>query len=152
MAREAADGQQPDRGPRVRVRAWIEWDGETFIGPGRAALLEEIDRHGSITRAAREVGVSYRTAWAWIRRMNRLASGRLVEASPGGRGGGGAALTPGGRAVLEAHRRLTRETAAFVDRMNRQIGDPREPGTRDQDSSTPIPSETHRRGSSRVKT
>lgn len=136
MARTPTERPREDRGPRVRVRAWIEWDGETFIGPGRARLLEAIDRLGSITRAALEVGVSYRTAWAWIDRMNRLASGRLVAASPGGRGGGGAVLTPAGRAVLQVHRRLVQEAAAFTERMDREVRSIGAPGEARQESSS----------------
>lgn len=115
-----ASGDAP-RGPRVNVRAWIEWDGQAFIGPGRAALLEGIERHRSITGAAQDVGVSYRTAWKWIGIMNRAASQPLVAAAPGGRGGGGASLTPTGQAALEAHRRLARGLDDFVRRMNAEL-------------------------------
>lgn len=122
--RPAKGPEAPDTescGPRVSARAWIEWDGEAFIGPGRAALLEGVERHGSITGAAQDVGVSYRTAWKWIGIMNRAASIPLVLAAPGGRGGGGASLTPAGRAALEAHRRLATGLEDFVARMNTEL-------------------------------
>lgn len=116
---ESAKGGR--RGPEVRVRAWIEWDGEAFIGPGRATLLDGIERLGSISKAAQELGVTYRTAWKWIGIMNRAANHPLVEAAPGGRGGGGARLTDTGRAVLEAHRRLATGLDAFVAAMNGEL-------------------------------
>ncbi|NMC70800.1 MAG: LysR family transcriptional regulator, partial [Myxococcales bacterium] len=58
------------------------------MGPGRAALLRAIRRHGSITVAARAVGIAYRTAWNWIQAMNAVAGRPLVAARPGGRHGG----------------------------------------------------------------
>ena len=111
----------PGTGPQVRARAWIEWEGEAFIGPGRAALLEGVRTHGSIAKAAQDVGVSYRTAWKWIGIMNRAARHPLVQAAPGGRGGGGATLTPTGVAALEAQHRLKKGLDAFVARMNREL-------------------------------
>jgi len=111
----------PLQEPHVRVRAWIAWDDSATVGPGRAALLEAIGRLGSITKAAQELHVSYRTAWKWIRMLNRAAGGPLVEAAPGGVGGGGARLTALGKAVLEAHRRLAEEVVLFVERANRVV-------------------------------
>ncbi len=108
-------------GPQVRARAWIEWEGQAFIGPGRAALLDGVRQHGSIAKAAQDVGVSYRTAWKWIGIMNRAARHPLVQAAPGGRGGGHASLTPTGVAALEAQHRLARDLDAFVERMNREL-------------------------------
>lgn len=113
--------EAPEDAPKVRVRAWLEWDDKAYIGPGRAALLEGVERHGSITKAALEMGVSYRTAWKWIRIMNRAARHPLVRAAPGGPGGGGAALTPTGKAVIEAYRRLTADVTAFVERVNSEL-------------------------------
>jgi molybdate transport repressor ModE-like protein/molybdopterin-binding protein len=80
------------------------------IEPRQLAFLRLIDSSGSMVAAAREAGISYRTASMWVRRANRLWGRRLVDRTHGGRGGGGAALTPEGRGVLrraaEVERRI----------------------------------------------
>ncbi|HTE52097.1 MAG TPA: TOBE domain-containing protein [Kofleriaceae bacterium] len=70
------------------------------IEPRQLAFLRLIESKGSMLGAAREAGISYRTAWLWVRNANRIWGRRLVDRTHGGRGGGGAALTPEGRAIL----------------------------------------------------
>jgi molybdate transport repressor ModE-like protein/molybdopterin-binding protein len=70
------------------------------IEPRQLAFLRLIDSRGSMLGAAREAGISYRTAWLWVRSANRVWGRRLVDRTHGGRGGGGATLTAEGRAVL----------------------------------------------------
>lgn len=88
--------------PRLRVLL----GSAIAVGPGKADLLEAIDRCGSISAAARALGMSYRRAWLLADTMNRCFRGDLVAAAPGGRRGGGAALTPLGREVLDRYRRM----------------------------------------------
>jgi molybdate transport system regulatory protein len=107
--------------PTVRSRAWLEWHGGSLLGQGRLALLESLGELGSISGAARAMGVSYRAAWRWIDAMNRVAGRPLVETSTGGRGGGGARLTPTGAAVLEAARRLNLRLDEFNQQMNQEL-------------------------------
>jgi molybdate transport repressor ModE-like protein/molybdopterin-binding protein len=75
-------------------------------------LLRAIDRSGSMSAAARELGVTYRTAWLWVRAMNRAWKKTLVARLRGGIGGGGAALTPAARALLETIERAEARLAA----------------------------------------
>lgn len=86
---------------QARFRMWIVW-GRITIGRGRADLLDAIARMGSISAAARTVGISYRAAWNWVEGLNADPDGPLVEATPGGRGGGGAQLTARGKQALAA--------------------------------------------------
>ena len=80
------------------------------VGPELAGLLLLVDKLGSIRRAASRLGLRYSTAWDLLRSAETGLGGPLVEASRGGRGGGGARLTGLGRLVLEEylafHRRL----------------------------------------------
>ena len=71
-------------------------------GADRIALLEAVDSTGSITAAAKRVGLSYRAAWDAVQVLNNLFAGPLVAAGPGGAKGGGAELTPLGRQVVKA--------------------------------------------------
>ncbi len=74
--------------------------------PQRIALLGHIAEQGSITRAAKAAGLSYKAAWDAIDELNNLAQKPLVERSVGGKGGGGAKLTAEGERVLRLYQRL----------------------------------------------
>ena len=74
--------------------------------PQRIALLQHIAEQGSITRAAKSAGLSYKAAWDAIDEMNNLAQRPLVERSVGGKGGGGARLSSEGERVLRLYQRL----------------------------------------------
>jgi molybdate transport system substrate-binding protein len=90
----------------VGLRAWVERDGHVILGKGRLELLEAIDRWHSISAAARQIGMSYRHAWLLVQGVNEAAGEPLVEAATGGRRGGGARLTPRGRAATAIFREL----------------------------------------------
>jgi molybdate transport system regulatory protein len=91
--------------PQVRVRVLA--DSLVAIGPGKADLLESIASTGSISAAARAMGMSYRRAWLLVGTMNSCFRSPLVTATKGGTEGGGAVLTPTGRKVLREYRKLS---------------------------------------------
>src|SRR5258707_11320016 len=76
------------------------------IGPGKIALLEAIRVQGSISAAARYLGMSYRRAWLLVEQINKSLSEPAVTAATGGASGGGAALTPVGGQVIELYRAI----------------------------------------------
>jgi len=76
------------------------------LGPGKFALLEAIATEGSITGAARKLGMSYRRAWLLVEALNEGFADPVVHASHGGRSGGGAALTEAGEEALALYRRI----------------------------------------------
>jgi molybdate transport system regulatory protein len=86
-------------------------------------LLAAIDRIGSINRAAKAVGLSYKGAWEIIERANNLSPRVLVATAIGGRHGGGTQLTPAGRELLGLFQRMQEEHRHFLDRLNRQLAD-----------------------------
>ena len=88
--------------PRVRVIA----GDQIALGPGKVDLLEEIDRSGSISKAARELGLSYRRAWILVDTMNKSFSSSLVKCFAGGEKGGGAHLTPLGKKMAKTYRAM----------------------------------------------
>ena len=88
--------------PRIRVIA----SDQIALGPGKVDLLEEIDRSGSISKAARELGLSYRRAWTLVDIMNKSFKSYLVEGSAGGKKGGGAQLTPLGKKMIKTYRAM----------------------------------------------
>jgi molybdate transport system regulatory protein len=92
--------------PEVRPRIRIVCGDEIALGPGKADLLSAIAEAGTIAGAARLLGMSYMRAWSLVRTMNHCFRAPLVDASRGGKTGGGAALTSTGRQVLALYRRM----------------------------------------------
>src|SRR5713101_6159055 len=90
----------------ARVKVSIVFESGARIGPGKAALLESIRDTGSISAAARDMGMPYKRAWLLLDSMNRAFREPVVEAVTGGTHGGGAILTPFGAAVLARYRRM----------------------------------------------
>lgn len=90
----------------LKLKAQIFCGDEPAMGPGKADLLEAIDRTGSISAAGRALGMSYRRSWLLVDSMNRCFADKLVEARPGGGAGGGARVSPTGHAVLAHYRAL----------------------------------------------
>ena len=84
------------------------------IGPGKIAVLEAIDREGSISAAGRALGMSYRRAWELVDAVNKVIGTAVVSTSPGGAGGGGAQLTDAGRALVADYRLIEREAHRAV--------------------------------------
>jgi molybdate transport system regulatory protein len=76
------------------------------FGHGKAKLLDAISKHGSISAAARNIGMSYRRAWLLTDSMNKDFKTTLVQPSLGGKGGGGAVLTEEGIKVLKLFRNM----------------------------------------------
>jgi molybdate transport system regulatory protein len=95
-----------EKGYAIKGRVWVEKDGELYLGGGRIILLERLDKMGSISAAARSMGLGYRNAWLWIDSMNRLAPSPLVEKAAGGSGGGYARLTKAGHNAVALYRKL----------------------------------------------
>ena len=96
---------------QLKLKAQIFCGDEPAIGPGKADLLEAIDREGSISAAGRAMGLSYRRAWLLVDSMNRCWIERLVETTAGGGAAKGARLTACGHAVLDGYRALERQLA-----------------------------------------
>ena len=101
----------------ARVRVSIVFESGARIGPGKTKLLESIRDTGSISAAARDMGMSYKRAWVLLDSINQAFIEPVVTAAPGGTGGGGAILTAFGTEVLERYRRILdrAETAATDD-------------------------------------
>jgi len=96
---------------------------KAFLGEDRIGLLEAIDRFGSISRAAREIGVSYKTAWDAVDAMNNAAERPLLHRAAGGHGGGGTVLTGEGKETVRLYRVLQGEHQRFLHRLGGRLGD-----------------------------
>jgi molybdate transport system regulatory protein len=101
----------------VSISFRVEFSPDCAVGPGKIALLERIDSSGSLSEAARKLRMSYRRAWLLLEDLNTSFQQPVAQMSVGGRGGGGASLTPFGAQLvasyraLEAHIRKRAQTA-----------------------------------------
>ncbi len=102
--------RKPGDSWNARPRWRLERGDEIALGPGKVDLLEAIENAGSISGAARELGMSYRRAWLLVETMNQCFRLPLVATTSFRRGG--ASLTDNGRAVLALYRRIERESRA----------------------------------------
>jgi molybdate transport system regulatory protein len=92
--------------PDTRLSIRLDLTSGDRIGPGKIALLEAIQATGSISAAARSLGMSYRRAWLLVEQINDSLQQPAVTAATGGRQGGGAALTPSGERVIALYRSI----------------------------------------------
>ena len=115
MIQEAANNYE------LRFRMWITGNNAHFLGNGRVRLLENIRDKGSITNAAKAMKMSYRQAWQMVEDMNRSAPAALVEKTLGGKGGGGAHITPAGEKAIRLFYTLEKKIEQFARELNNEI-------------------------------
>lgn len=102
----------------------VDADGGTFLEGSRVRLLEAIDELGSIAKAARDVPLSYKTAWDAINSMTALAGQPVVVRTIGGAGGGGSHLTEYGRRLVAFYRALESDYQTALVELAGHVGDP----------------------------
>jgi molybdate transport system regulatory protein len=90
----------------------VDFGRHRAVGPGKVLLLEAIRDEGSISQAARTLGMSYRRAWLLVDDMNRCFREPVVDAQPGGAEGGRATLTRMGATLVRNYRAIEAEAQA----------------------------------------
>ena len=100
----APKGKRPVPVPRpvMRLRIWLETEGGVIFGFGRAQLLENIERHGSLKKAAEHMGMSYRAAWGKIKKTEQVLGIRLIAKA--GSNKDGSRLTRSARNLMQKFR------------------------------------------------
>ena len=101
---------------QFRFRLWVDINDQKFFGPGRAELLQLIDETGSISKAAKSMGMSYKKAWGMITEMNERGKSPYVIAKPGGEKGGGAEVTPAGKVVIKAYEKIIYRINTIIEK------------------------------------
>lgn len=102
----------PSSAASIRIR--ISYGEHIAIGQGKADLLEAIGHAGSISAAARALGMSYRKAWLLVDEMNQCFRSPVVVTAKGGSRGGGAQVTALGEEALARFRQLQAKAAAAI--------------------------------------
>jgi molybdate transport system regulatory protein len=127
---------------RIRIRIYLG-DGHS-VGPGKVQLLEAVRELGSISAAARSLGMAYRHAWELIDDMNQCFRSPVVTGTSGGRAGGGATLTPFGEEVVRRFRsmekRARKAMARDVEALDREVAEAEAPARRSRPPAKRSPS------------
>ena len=107
---------------RIRTKIWIENDaGEQLLGQGRMKILDAIARTGSLSAAARDLGMSYRALWGKVRAIEQRLGLTLVKGTAGGSNHGGAELTDEARSYMERFARFNERAIEQVERLAAEL-------------------------------
>jgi molybdate transport system regulatory protein len=115
----------PDHHPHQKLvgRLTLETPIGAFLGGTRIRLLEAIDRHGSISQAAKTLPLSYKAAWDAVEDMNNLGDEPLVERSVGGAHGGGTIVTAYGKRMVAFYRAIEENYQELLERSAQSLGE-----------------------------
>jgi molybdate transport system regulatory protein len=102
-------------------KVWLAIANGSRLGHERLRLLDAISATGSISQAARNLGMSYKAAWDTVNAINNLADEPLVVRQAGGRHGGGTVVTPAGLQLIEVFREMEKEWTALLASMDRHL-------------------------------
>ena len=111
-SKPAAESRTRAPAPQLRFRMRVTQGDVIAVGPGKIALLEAVDKTGSITAAAKSLDMSYRRAWLLLDELNRSLRVAAVDSAKGGAAGGGSVLTREGRELIALYRRIEATAAA----------------------------------------
>lgn len=112
-----------DKDLETSAKLQLELSQNRFAGHGRIDLLRRIAETGSISQAAKSIGMSYKQAWDSVDAMNNLSAEPLVRRRTGGRHGGGTELTDEGRRLIAVYEAAEREHRRFLERLSKSIKD-----------------------------
>jgi molybdate transport system regulatory protein len=105
----------------LAVRFRVDFAEHASVGPGKICLLEAIRDAGSLSTAARNIGMSYRRAWLLVESLSQSFREPVTVASTGGKDGGGMLVTEFGDALIKHYRELERDVARLAERRLQPI-------------------------------
>lgn len=100
---------------KIKSRIWIEANGHILLGEGRVNLLKAIAETGSLTKAAKSLGMSYKKAWKLIDAVNSRAEQPVITTNIGGKRGGGTQLTAYGKSLVQTFETINENCWRFLD-------------------------------------
>jgi len=102
---------------------WIKKDNRGFIGHGRVELLQNIQIYGSISKAAKQMKMSYKAAWDSVDIMNKLSPKPLVTKVSGGKGGGGTVITSHAKELIQAYEEISKLYRNYFQTLENSFND-----------------------------
>ncbi len=112
---------KPDLSYTVTGKIWIECGQEKFFGPGPVDLLQKIEETGSISKAAKEMGMSYKKAWELINQLNAMSGKPFVITKSGGEQGGGSIITEEAKSLIAYYTKLRTRFFSFLEKETRAM-------------------------------
>jgi len=106
---------------KIRTKVWLEKEGRPVLGAGKLNLLRAVEKEGSISKAAKRVGMSFRRAWGSLDSAEKNIGVKLLERKKGGAGGGSSTLTQQARDLIAKFDQLMGELKEFTERRFRSI-------------------------------
>ena len=119
--------EQPNKLPgepysqNIRARFWITGKNSGYIGIGRIELLEKIDQLGSMSQAAKSMGMSYKKAWKLIEELNGMYDEPLIVKAKGGKAGGGSVLTEKGKKLIHNYKKVEIELKHVLEKLSQGL-------------------------------
>ena len=105
---------------KLESKFWIEKNGEKVFGEGPCLLLEEVNKSGSLNKAAIKLNMSYSKAWTIINRAENILGYPLLERRIGGVDGGGSYLTSNGRILVENYQNFCQEADKALEELQKK--------------------------------
>lgn len=110
---------------KIKMRIWVDKDGQEILGPGIYTILKTIEETGSIAAAARKLGYSYKFIWTYIKKLEDVLGAPIVESRRGGKERGVTELTEIGKLLLSYYESMNKEveqvTKAWESRFSELI-------------------------------
>lgn len=117
MPRKSRQNRLPGEAfsPGIHLRFWlVDEQSQAYLGVGKVRLMQAIEAHGSISKAARSMGMSYKRAWSLVEELNQLEQTPYVIKEAGGAGGGHARITQAGQAAIARYQKLEQDLRTFL--------------------------------------
>ena len=102
---------------QLKSRIWIEGENGVFLGEGRIKILKAIMVEGSLSKAAKSLGMSYKKAWTLVDSINKNSTTPIVITNTGGQGGGGTVITEYGMKMIMAFDNINKNCWDFLDQQ-----------------------------------
>ncbi|HEX4373162.1 MAG TPA: LysR family transcriptional regulator [Puia sp.] len=106
---------------KVNGSLWIECGSKKYFGPGPMELLERIESTGSISKAAKQMGMSYKKSWDIINRLNKKVVEPLVETRTGGKKGGGSFISTEAKQLIVQYKDLRKNFELFLEKQTKLL-------------------------------
>jgi molybdate transport system regulatory protein len=106
---------------KVNGSLWIECGSKKYFGPGPMELLERIESTGSISKAAKQMGMSYKKSWDIINRLNKKVVEPLVETRTGGKKGGGSFISTEAKQLIVQYKDLRKNFELFLEKQTKPL-------------------------------